>query len=107
MNLIEFWASSEQLAIHCPTKEQARELAMRFDAMDKTWCTGASYIGHLVWDGPDECYSNGNQHCDKEWYEENGYAVIEYRDIEDDNADNGSEVNGAEIIPLFDALMGG
>ena len=84
MTLKEFWDSKEKLAINCETEEQAKKFCEESDKLGKKWKSGGSYLKYNFWEVYQEntCYDNENQLCEKSWYEEIGYKILNFKDIE-------------------------
>ena len=62
ITLKQFFESDDDLGIHCKTEAQANELLDAFNRMDKTWCSGDSYIENNNWKAYKEntyYYNNG------------------------------------------------
>lgn len=82
MTIKEFFKSNEKLAIHCDTKEKAKALCNAFDREGYTWRSGCiRYTECTYWD-EGICYSNENGYADREYYENKGYRILEFEDID-------------------------
>ena len=77
-------AKTEKLAIHTPTEAQAKTLLKAFDKMGKRWRDGSSYleIDYFGKEKENTCYSNHREYCHKQWYEEHGYAIYDYSEVD-------------------------
>lgn len=49
ITLSEFWESEDELAIHCKTEDEAKELLKAFDKAGKTWESGEKYTEDTKW----------------------------------------------------------
>ncbi len=83
ITLSEFWKSKENLAIHCNTKEKAKQLLKAFDKLGKKWFGGDSYLEINCWNKNKEntCYSNINEYSPIDWYKAHDYTIYEFEDI--------------------------
>lgn len=84
ITLTEFWNSKKKLAIHCDTKEKAKQLLKAFDKMGKTWSAGASYLEYIYWNSykQNTCYNNNNGYCSIDWCKEEDYKIYEFDDVD-------------------------
>ena len=92
MTLKEFWNSKEKLAINCETKEQdeifrkeSDKLGYKFDNNCKNLKSFLiSYLKLKVFQKykEDTCYSNRFSFCDKKFYEDNRYKILNFEDID-------------------------
>ena len=84
MTIKEFWKSKEKLFINCKTEEQANIFCKASNKLGKKWCTRISYLFCNNWDWykEDTCYTNKGTYCSKSWYQENGYKVLNFEDID-------------------------
>ena len=66
----KFWESRNLLAIHTPTKEQARILMKVFNKMGKKWYDGDSYLDSDYWEDckANTAYSNKGKYGDAGYY---------------------------------------
>ncbi len=83
ITLTEFWNSKEKLAIHCDTKEKAKQLLKAFDKMGKTWSAGSKYLEYNYWNSykQNTCYNNNNGYCSIDWCKEEDYKIYEFEDV--------------------------
>lgn len=87
ITLTEFWDSYEKLAIHCDTEEKADKLLKAFDSLGKKWCENVSYLetnGYSHY-GQRSCYSNNRCISDCNYYENNGYKIYEFDEVDLEN----------------------
>lgn len=84
ITLTEFWNSKKNLAIHCDTKEKAKQLLKAFDKMGKKWSAGASYLEYIYWNSykQNTCYNNNNGYCSIDWCKEEDYKIYEFDDVD-------------------------
>lgn len=84
MTLKEFWESKEKLVIHCRTLEQANKFSAEADKLGYKWCNDASYLKDNQWTRYKEltCYNNIGEYCDLTWYENDGYKILNFEDID-------------------------
>ena len=84
ITLSEFWNSKEKLAIHCNTKEKAKQLLAAFDKLGKKWWTGESYLLENDWKCYEEesCYSNKGTYTKKSDFELMNYIIYEFEDVD-------------------------
>ena len=84
MTLREFWGSKEKLVIHCKTFEEAIIFCKASDKLGKTWSNKKSYLDQTDWEvhRADTCYTNEGTYSPKSWYQENGYEVLNFEDID-------------------------
>lgn len=61
ITLSEFWKSEKELAIHCKTEKEAKELLKAFDKAGKKWASGRKYTEATNWEiyGENTVYYNG------------------------------------------------
>lgn len=84
MTLKEFWDSKEKLVIHCKTLEEAKIFCKASNKLGKTWSNKKSYLDQTDWEvhRADTCYTNEGTYSPEFWYQENGYKVLNFEDIE-------------------------
>ena len=84
MTLREFWDSKEKLVINCKTRTQANIFCQESDKLGKTWSNKKSYLDQTDWEvhRADTCYTNEGTYCPKSWYQENGYKILNFEDID-------------------------
>lgn len=72
-------------AMHCKTFIEAKSFLAYLNGIGRTWNGGSSYIGREQWRNSHEektCYAfNEGRYTNKEWYEDNGYTVLEWSDF--------------------------
>ena len=83
MTIKEFWDSEEFLIINCKTIEQAIIFCKASNKLRKRWNNGEKYIDDYSWNRYEEdtCYNNRNTYSFKSWYQENGYKILNFEDI--------------------------
>lgn len=88
ITLTEFWNSKYAMAIHCNTRQKAKKLLKAFDKLGKVWSGGYSYLNNF---GEYEiyhqytCYTNDGHYCSDEWYNDHGYTIYEFDEVDLDN----------------------
>lgn len=91
MTIKEFFESPELIAIHCYTEERAKDLCNAFGRAGYKWDSGLKYTEYTSWSRYKEetCYSNKRSFADVEFYQNHGYRIIEFEeiDIESDKLD--------------------
>ena len=81
-------AKTEKIAIHTPTKEQAITLMKALDKKSYRWNSGKKPKNEAYYENYEKrtCYDieKNNEVCygSLEWYEENDYTIIEFKDID-------------------------
>lgn len=87
ITLTEFWKSYETIAIHCNTEEKANKLLKAFDRLGEKWCENVSYLETNCYShyGQMSCYSNNRCISDCNYYENNGYKIYEFEDVDLEN----------------------
>lgn len=72
-------------AMHCKTFIEAKSFLAYLNGVGRTWNGGGSYIGREQWRNNHQektCYAfNEGRYTNKEWYEDNGYIVLEWSDF--------------------------
>lgn len=83
ITLKEFWDGHILMAIHCKTHEDAAKLMIAFDSMGKHWKSGRSYVDYSCWAsyGDRMCYNNAGEYCSREFYEDMGIEVFDFKDV--------------------------
>lgn len=87
ITLSEFWKSKKELAIHCKTEDEAKELLKAFDKAGKKWCSGKKYTDHTNW----ENYKNKTHYFNDGCFEstmyvkDNNVIVYEFNEVDLNN----------------------
>ena len=81
------------------------------DSIGRTWYSGDSYLSESYWDRYNEstCYNfNYGTYCDKQYYEADGYTILEMEDFMDKEEDelNHSNKNGIDHSEDIFKLLG-
>lgn len=82
--------------MHCKTKEEAEDFCRYLDSIGRTWRDGDSYLSKSYWDRYKEsmCYSfNYDVYCDKQYFEKEGYNILEMEDFMSDTMSNKDRIN--------------
>ena len=72
--------------MHCKTEEEAEIFCEYLHSIGRMWSTGESYLSERYWDKYKEstCYNfNYGTYCDKQYFEEAGYTILEMEDFMD------------------------
>lgn len=77
-----FKDKSKKIAVHCKTKEEAKDFCRQMHEHGMTWCTGESYLDITHWDyyAEDTCYDGDGAFSDCEWYKKEKYTILEWSD---------------------------
>lgn len=97
--------------MHCKTEEEAEDFCIYLDSIGRTWYSSDSYLSESYWDRYKEstCYNfNCGTYCDKPYYEEEGYTILEMEDFMDkeENELNHSNKNGIDHTEDVFKLLG-
>lgn len=97
--------------MHCKTEEEAKTFCKYLHNIDYIWYSGDSYLSESYWDRYKEsmCYNfNYGTYCDKQYYEEEGYTILEMEDFMDKEEDelNHSDKNGIDHTEDIFKLLG-
>lgn len=82
--------------MHCKTKEEAEIFCKYLHSIGRTWNNGDSYLSKSYWDRYKEsmCYSfNYDVYCDKQYFEKEGYNILEMEDFMSDTMSNKDRIN--------------
>lgn len=89
ITLSEFWAQKgkKELAIHCKTEGEAKELLKAFDRVGQKWDSGDSYLNETEWEiyKKDTIYYNDNTYESTTYAEYTGDTVYEFNEVDLDN----------------------
>lgn len=97
--------------MHCKTEEEAEIFCKYLHSIGRTWNSGDSYLSKSYWDTYKEsiCYNfNEDLCCDKQYYEADGYTILEMEDFMDKEEDepNHSNKNGVDHTEDVFKLLG-
>lgn len=97
--------------MHCKTKEEAEIFLKYLHSIGRLWSSGDSYLSESYWGKYKEstCYNfNYGAYCDKQYYEEEGYTILEMEDFMDKEEDepNHSNKNGIDHTEDVFKLLG-
>ena len=97
--------------MHCKTEEEASIFCTYLYSIGRTWYSSDSYLSESYWDRYKEstCYNfNYGTYCDKPYYEEEGYTILEMEDFMDkeENELNRSNKNGIDHTEDVFKLLG-
>lgn len=81
-NWEEFKDRNNKIAVHCKTEEEAKDFCNQMHAHGMKWCTGQTYLEGTKYNGfkTKTCYSNSGRYCNKDYYIENDYKILEWSD---------------------------
>ena len=71
-------------AMHCKTKEEAKDFCRYLDGLGRKWCDGEKYTENTCWDVYKDktCYAfNVGEYSSLSYYETNGYTLLEWSDF--------------------------
>jgi hypothetical protein len=87
ITLSEFWKSKDELAIHCKTEDEAKELLKAFDKAGKRWRSGTRYTEKTRWGEYKEntTYANDNGYEDVEYSKRNEHKIFEFNEVDLNN----------------------
>ena len=71
-------------AMHCKTKEEAKDFCRYLDGLGRKWCDGEKYTENTCWDVYKDktCYDfNDGTYDSLSYFEENGYTILEWSDF--------------------------
>jgi hypothetical protein len=87
ITLSEFWKSEDELAIHCKTEDEAKELLKAFDKAGKEWHSGSSYTSHTNYEhyGKETAYTNGCGYSELSFFKKEGYKIYEFNEVDMNN----------------------
>ena len=73
---------TEKIAVHCKTKEEAKDFCQKMHEHGMKWITKDFYIDNTMWDtyGIHTCYNGRGQCCYYDYYEKHNYAILEWSD---------------------------
>lgn len=97
--------------MHCKTEEEAEIFCKYLYSIGRTWSNGHSYLSKSYWVIYKEstCYSfNYDTYCDRPYYEEEGYTILEMEDFMDkeENELNHSNKNDIDHTEDVFKLLG-
>lgn len=81
-NWEEFKDKNNKIAVHCKTEEEAKDFCNQMHEHGLRWCTGQIYLEGTKYNGfkTKTCYSNSGRYCNKDYYIENDYKILEWSD---------------------------
>lgn len=81
-NWEEFKDKNNKIAVHCKTEEEAKDFCNQMHEHGLRWCTGQTYLEGTKYNGfkTKTCYSNSGRYCNKDYYIENDYKILEWSD---------------------------
>lgn len=81
-NWEEFKDENNNIVVHCKTEEEADDFCNQMHEHGLRWCTGQTYLEGTKYNGfkTKTCYSNSGRYCNKDYYIENDYKILEWSD---------------------------
>lgn len=81
-NWEEFKDKNNKITVHCKTEEEANDFCNQMHEHGLRWCTGQTYLEGTKYNGfkTKTCYSNSGRYCNKDYYIENDYKILEWSD---------------------------
>lgn len=81
-NWEEFKDENNNIVVHCKTEEEANDFCNQMHEHGLRWCTGQTYLEGTKYNGfkTKTCYSNSGRYCNKDYYIENDYKILEWSD---------------------------
>lgn len=81
-NWEEFKDVNNRIAVHCKTEDEAKDFCKKMHEHGLRWCHTDSYIERTNWHIYKEktCYSNSGRYCNKDYYIENDFKILEWSD---------------------------
>ncbi len=79
-NWEKFMNTSNKLAVHCKTEEEAIDFCKQMDEHGLKWRDGDNYLEINHWGRYKEetCYSNNGTYADLEFYKKENYTILEW-----------------------------
>ncbi len=77
-----FCDKNNNVAVHCKTKEEAKDFCKQMDLHGLRWKSGTSYleVNNYRWTQSKTCYSNKGDYDEVKYYEDHNYHVLEWSD---------------------------
>ena len=77
-----FCDKNNNVAVHCKTKEEAKDFCKQMDLHGLRWSSGTSYleVNNYRWTRSKTCYSNKGDYDEVKYYEDHNYHVLEWSD---------------------------
>lgn len=82
-NWEDFKDENNKIAVHCKTEDEAKDFCKKMHEHGLMWCSHTdSYIERTNWHICKEktCYSNSGRYCNKDYYIENDFKILEWSD---------------------------
>ena len=78
----EFKDKYSKIAVHCKTKEEAKDFCRKMHEQGLKWATGESYIHKTLYEKfqLNTCYTGCGTYCDYDFFKERGYTILEWSD---------------------------
>lgn len=81
-NWDEFKNKDNKIAVHCKTKEEAKDFCKRMHEHGMKWCTGDSYLENTNYNVHNEgtCYYGIGEYSSRVYAEKYNYKILEWSD---------------------------
>lgn len=81
-NWNEFQNKDNRIAVHCKTEEEAVDFCKQMHKHGMKWCNGDSYLEHTEYGRylSKTCYTGGGKFASCDFYESEGYKILEWSD---------------------------
>ena len=86
----EEFISSNKIAVHCSTEEQAKDFCRQMHERGMEWRSGESYLKDTNWEDYEEetCYEGDGTFANLQYYTRINYTILEWSDYEKKNSMN-------------------
>ena len=83
----EEFLSSDNIAVHCKTEEEAIDFCKQMHEHGMMWNSGESYLKNTNWNRywKKQCYTGYGTHSNLEYYTKNNCTILEWSDYEKEN----------------------
>ena len=84
-NWNEFKNKYNKIAVHCKTKEEAKDFCKQMHKHRMKWCSGKSYLKNTKYDAHNErtCYYGDGEYSSLDFAEKCNYKILEWSDYMD------------------------
>lgn len=73
--------SDAKLAVHCKTEKEAKTFCRLMYIHHLAWSYGGSFLYDISYEGPETCYEKNHGGNTRDYYEKNGYHILEFADF--------------------------
>lgn len=88
-------------AMHCKTREEAKEFCKVMHEAGRAWSSGTSYIRNKRWDIYRDATAydfNAGRYCSVEFYQERGYTILEWSDFRKEKEITKSDLKTGMVV---------